>query len=164
MTGKRLSDYQRQILIKLLQIQKLSNHEIAWVLEVDERTIRRRRYQFLETGKLADTPDVSKNAEKLKAENLEKLQQWLQDGHEDALLGDMQAFLKEECGLDVSIPTISRQLKKASGTHRKNGRFKRMRAKKLREAADGQMPSSGDHESEDAADDDDADVDPMGPE
>lgn len=70
MTGKRLSDDRRQILAKLLQIEKLTNHDIAFVLNVDERTIRRRRYEFATTGSLAKARDVSKNAEKLKDEHL----------------------------------------------------------------------------------------------
>jgi MFS transporter, PHS family, inorganic phosphate transporter len=71
MTGKPLNEFQREILRKLLQIQKLTNHDIAFVLEVDERTIRRRRYEFAATGNLAKKRDVSKNAEKLKPLHLE---------------------------------------------------------------------------------------------
>ncbi len=71
MTGKRLSDFQRQILVKLVQISKLNNHDIAFILDFDERTIRRRRYEYAATGSLAPAPNVSKNAEKLKPQYLE---------------------------------------------------------------------------------------------
>ncbi|KAK0730610.1 hypothetical protein B0H67DRAFT_562296 [Lasiosphaeris hirsuta] len=133
MTGKRLSDFHRQILSKLLQIQKLTNHEIAFVLGCDERTIRRRRYEFAATGNLAKGRDVSKNAEKLKPQYLEKLLEWLND-NEDALLEDMQSFLKKQFGLEISIPTISRQLKSSTGTHRRNGRARRIKIRELRQA------------------------------
>ena len=73
MTGKQLSDDHRAILSKLLQIPKLNNHEIAWVLGVDERTVRRRRFEFDATGEIKKHKDVSKNAEKLKPEHLEVL-------------------------------------------------------------------------------------------
>lgn len=73
MTGKQLTDDQRAILAKLLQLPKLSNHEIAWVLGVDVRTIRRRRCEFAATGELKKHKDVSKNAEKLTPQHLEVL-------------------------------------------------------------------------------------------
>ncbi|GAB1311229.1 hypothetical protein MFIFM68171_01439 [Madurella fahalii] len=133
MTGKQLSDDHRAILAKLLQITKLNNHEIAWVLNVDERTIRRRRYEFAATGQLAKHKDVSQNAAKVKPHHLEKLVEWHKD-HPDALLDDMQLFLKKNCGVEVSVPTISRQLKKAYGTFRREGRCARIRSRKQREA------------------------------
>jgi len=134
MTGKQLSDDQRAILSKLLQIPKLNNHEIAWVLGVDERTVRRRRYEFDATGDIKKHKDVSKNAEKLTPEHLEKLIEWHKD-HSDALLDDMQMFLRTQCGLEVSLPTISRQIRKAyGGTFLRNGRCARIRSRKLREA------------------------------
>jgi PHS family inorganic phosphate transporter-like MFS transporter len=71
MTGKQLSDDHRAILAKLLQIPKLNNHEIAYVLNIDERTVRRRRYEFEATGEIKKHKDVSKNAEKLKPQHLE---------------------------------------------------------------------------------------------
>jgi PHS family inorganic phosphate transporter-like MFS transporter len=71
MTGKQLSDDHRAILAKLLQIPKLNNHEIAYVLNIDERTVRRRRYEFEATGEIRKHKDVSKNAEKLKPQHLE---------------------------------------------------------------------------------------------
>lgn len=158
MTGKQLSDDHRAILAKLLQIKKLNNHEIAWVLDVDERTVRRRRYEFEATGEVKKHKDVSKNAEKLKAHHLEvaslschtllwfsaaltqlvrafqKLVEWHKD-HPDALLDDMQLFLRMQCGLEVSLPTVSRQLRKAyGGTFLRNGRCARIRSRKQREA------------------------------
>lgn len=72
MTGKRFTEDQRVLLERMLTLKdKLSNHDIAFILGFDERTIRRRRYEFDANGKIAPPPDVSKNAEKLKAENLE---------------------------------------------------------------------------------------------
>lgn len=68
MTGKQLSDFQRQILGRLFQIQKLTNRDIAGVLDVDERTIRRRRDEWKATGEIRAHKDVSKNAEKFKPE------------------------------------------------------------------------------------------------
>lgn len=64
------------------------------------------------------------------------------------MLEDMQNFLKAEFGLMISVATISRKLKEATGgSHRKNGRGKRMKQKKLREAG-GQPPATGDPEGE----------------
>jgi hypothetical protein len=71
MTGKPLNDFQLGILKKLLQIQKLNNHDIAFVFDCDDRTIRRRRYEFAATGDLKKKRDVGKNAEKLKPELLQ---------------------------------------------------------------------------------------------
>jgi len=68
MTGKQLSESQRQILGRLFQIQKLTNRDIAGVLDVDERTIRRRRDEWRATGEVRAHKDVSKNAEKFKPE------------------------------------------------------------------------------------------------
>ncbi|KAK4178856.1 hypothetical protein QBC36DRAFT_323889 [Triangularia setosa] len=133
MTGKRISDDHRAILTKLLQISKLTNHEIAWVMGVDERTVRRRRAEYTQTGQLAKHKDVSKNAEKFKENHLEKLLAWHKD-HPDALLDDMQLFLKTTTGLEVSLPTISRKLKKSYGTMRRIGRCARIKSRKDREA------------------------------
>ncbi|KAK4158195.1 major facilitator superfamily domain-containing protein [Chaetomidium leptoderma] len=134
MTGKQLSEDHRAILSRLLQISKLNNHEIAWVLGVDERTVRRRRYEFAATGEIKKHKDVSKNAEKLKPDHLEKLVDWHKD-HPDALLDDMQLFLRTQCGLEVSLPTISRQIRKAyGGTFLRSGRCARIRSRKQREA------------------------------
>ncbi|KAL2137093.1 hypothetical protein VTI74DRAFT_9699 [Chaetomium olivicolor] len=134
MTGKQLSDDHRAILSKLLQISKLNNHEVAWILGIDERTVRRRRYEFEATGEVKKHKDVSKNAEKLKQHHLEKLVEWHKD-HPDALLDDMQLFLKTQCGLEVSLPTISRQVRKAyGGTFLRTGRCARIRSRKQREA------------------------------
>ncbi|KAL2172399.1 hypothetical protein VTG60DRAFT_5674 [Thermothelomyces hinnuleus] len=133
MTGKQLTDYQRAILTKLLQLPKLSNHDIAWVLGIDDRTVRRRRYEFETTGEIKKHKDVSKNAEKLTPQHLEKLIEWHKE-HPDALLDDMQRFLRTQCGLEVSLTTISRQIRKAyGGTLLRNGRCARIRARKLRE-------------------------------
>ncbi|KAK3311332.1 major facilitator superfamily domain-containing protein [Chaetomium strumarium] len=134
MTGKQLSDDRRLILSRLLQITKLNNNEIAWVLGVDERTVRRRRYEFEATGEIKKHKDVSKNAEKLKPHHVEKLVVWHRD-HPDALLDDMQLFLRTQCGLEVSIATISRQLRKAyGGTFLRSGRCARIRSRQQRVA------------------------------
>ncbi|KAH8895182.1 hypothetical protein GQ53DRAFT_642306 [Thozetella sp. PMI_491] len=134
--GKRLSDERLQVLERLLQIQKLTNHDIAFALDCDERTVRRRRYQYQQLGKLRHKhPEVAKNAEKLKPKHLEKLQEWLKD-NENVLLDDMQEFLRRECGLEVSVSTISRQLKRASGnsTKRQHGAKARLKLKLERHA------------------------------
>lgn len=157
MTGKQLSDDHRAILAKLLQIQKLNNHDIAWVLNIDDRTVRRRRDEFEATGQLRKHKDVSKNAEKLKPHHLEvrvpirvpvlvaclltmgsrtlqKLVEWHKD-HPDALLDDMRLFLRTHCDLNVSVPTISRQMRKAyGGSFLSRGRWDRIRSRKQREA------------------------------
>ena len=73
MTGKQLSDDHRAILSKLLQIPKLTNREISWVLGVDDRTVRRRRQEYEATGEIKKHKDVSKNAEKVKPQHLEVL-------------------------------------------------------------------------------------------
>ncbi|KAK0656057.1 hypothetical protein B0T16DRAFT_398415 [Cercophora newfieldiana] len=125
MTGKPLNEFQLGILKRLLQIQKLTNQDIAFVLDCDERTIRRRRYEFAATGNLAKKRDVGKNAEKLKPEHLEKLREWLKT-HDDApLLEDCQLFLKTHFDLHVSLQTISRQLRRASGRFRPNSKVRR---------------------------------------
>ncbi|KAK3299083.1 uncharacterized protein B0H64DRAFT_387099 [Chaetomium fimeti] len=134
MTGKQLSDDHRAILSKLLQIPKLTNREISWVLDIDDRTVRRRRHEFEATGEIKKHKDVSKNAEKLKPQHMEKLVAWHKD-HPDALLDDMQMFLRIECGLEVSRPTVSRQIRKAyGGAFRRSGRCARLRSRKQREA------------------------------
>ncbi|KAK3487345.1 hypothetical protein B0T13DRAFT_113654 [Neurospora crassa] len=134
MTGKRFTEDQRVLLERMLTLRdKLSNHDIAFILGFDERTIRRRRYEFEANGRIAPPPDVSKNAEKLKAENLEKLVEWLKY-NDDALIEDMQKFLKEACDCNVSRATISRQLKKVTKEDRQLGRVKRLKAREKRAA------------------------------
>jgi hypothetical protein len=64
----RMSMEARQILERLLQMPKVNNQEIAWVMGLDQRTVRRRRAQFLKTGTLTTARPVSKNAEKIKPE------------------------------------------------------------------------------------------------
>lgn len=60
--------------------------------------------------------------------------EWHKD-HPDALLDDMQLFLRTQCGIEVSLPTVSRQLRKAyGGTLLRNGRCARIRSRKQREA------------------------------
>ncbi|KAK3396511.1 hypothetical protein B0T20DRAFT_273569 [Sordaria brevicollis] len=138
MTGKRFTEEQRLILERMLTLKdKLKNHEIAFIMGFDERTIRRRRYEYEANGKIAPPPDVSKNAEKLKPETLQKLLDWLKD-NDHAIIEDMQKFLKEACNCNVSRATISRQLKKATKEDRQLGRVKRLkeRAKMAAEGRD----------------------------
>jgi MFS transporter, PHS family, inorganic phosphate transporter len=60
--------------------------------------------------------------------------EWHKD-HPDALLDDMQLFLRTQCGLEVSLPTISRQVRKANGgAFLRSGRCERIRSRKQREA------------------------------
>ncbi|KAK3354134.1 hypothetical protein B0H65DRAFT_1390 [Neurospora tetraspora] len=134
MTGKRFTEDQRVLLERMLTLKdKLSNHDIAFILGFDERTIRRRRYEFEANGRIAPPPDVSKNAEKLKAVTLEKLVEWVKE-NPDALIEDMQKFLKEACDCNVSKATISRQLKKVTNEDRQLGRVKRLKARAKRAA------------------------------
>jgi len=60
---------------------------------------------------------------------VQKLVEWLKD-HDDALLEDCQLFLKRELGLEVSLPTISRQLVKATGKARTRGRARRVKQRR----------------------------------
>lgn len=47
----------------------------------------------------------------------------------------MQLFLRTQCGLEVSLPTISRQVRKANGgAFLRSGRCARIRSRKQREA------------------------------
>lgn len=70
-TSNRLSTFQRGILEKLLQIPKLTNAEIAVVLDCDKRTIQRRRLQFNNTGAVSNSSKTAKNAEKMKQHHVE---------------------------------------------------------------------------------------------
>jgi len=64
----------------------------------------------------------------------QRLVEWHKD-HPDALLDDMQMFLRTQCGIEVSLPTISRQIRKAyGGTFLRSGRCARIRSRKQREA------------------------------
>lgn len=60
---------------------------------------------------------------------MQKLVEWLKD-HDDALLEDCQLFLKRELGLEISLPTISRQLVKATGKPRTRGRARRVKQRR----------------------------------
>lgn len=71
MAGKQLSEDRRSILGRLFQIPKLDNREIAFILNINERTVRRRRDEFNATGQVHKHKDVSKNAMKLKPGDLE---------------------------------------------------------------------------------------------
>ena len=76
----------------------------------------------------------------------------------------MQLFLRTQCGLEVSLPTISRQIRKAyGGTFLRNGRCARIRSRKQREAEgrsialELQQGSGGDNSSPDNGNGDDND-------
>ena len=76
----------------------------------------------------------------------------------------MQLFLRTQCGLEVSLPTISRQIRKAyGGTFLRNGRCARIRSRKQREAEgrsialELQQGSGGDNSSPDNSNGDDND-------
>ena len=78
----------------------------------------------------------------------------------------MQLFLRTQCGLEVSLPTISRQIRKAyGGTFLRNGRCARIRSRKQREAEgrsialELQQGSGGDNSSPDNGNGDDNDND-----
>ncbi len=159
-TSNRLSKDNLEILERLLHVGKLTNRDIAYVFKCDERTVRRRKYQYLELGKLVHKhPEVAKNAEKMKPEHLEvsllllmaglwltlrqKLQEWHKD-NENALLEDMQKFLEQECGLMVSVSTISRHWKVANGSARKRqrGTKRRPKLKQERDSKGGELDRS----------------------
>ncbi|KAH6625985.1 hypothetical protein B0J18DRAFT_464041 [Chaetomium sp. MPI-SDFR-AT-0129] len=94
---------------------EVHNEEIAFVLNVNQRTVRRRQYEFAVIGELKTPEDVNKNAAKLTLEHLERVIKW----HETrpvALLEAMQLFLQTQCGVGVSIFTVSRQTRKADGS------------------------------------------------
>ncbi len=66
--------------------------------------------------------------------SIQKLVEW-HKSHPDALLGDMQDFLRAQCGLEISLPTISRQIRKSyGGTFLREGVSARRRLKRQREA------------------------------
>ncbi|KAL1843151.1 hypothetical protein VTJ49DRAFT_2901 [Mycothermus thermophilus] len=140
MTGKQLNEEQRALLARCFQVKKLTNAEIAFILNVSITTIQRRRIEYEKTGVLKPHRDVSKNAEKLKPHHLEvdlfsqKLVEWHKD-HPDALLYDMQLFLRVHCGVNLSTSTISRQFRKAIGvTSRLSGTKARIMSRRRREA------------------------------
>ncbi|KAL2269860.1 hypothetical protein VTJ83DRAFT_2044 [Remersonia thermophila] len=134
MTGKQLNEEQRALLARCFQVKKLTNADISFILNISIKTVQRRRIEYQETGLLKPHKDVSKNAEKLKPHHLEKLVEWHQS-HPDALLEDMQLFLRVHCGLELSTSTISRQLRKAIGVDsRLSGTKARVKSRRRREA------------------------------
>ena len=93
----------------------------------------------------------------------QKLVAWHKD-HPDALLDDMQLFLETECNLKVSVPTISRGLRKMYGTPRREGRSARIKSRKQRQAEgrtiaaelrQNEGPNGGSGDANDDAEDDD---------
>ncbi|KAK1757604.1 hypothetical protein QBC47DRAFT_376474 [Echria macrotheca] len=120
MTGRPLNGFQLDILKRLFQVPKLTTPDIAFILQVRDRTIQRRRDEFKTTGDLRKKKAVGKNAEKLKPEYLEKLIEWLET-HDEAQLDECQEFLRQEFEVDISTATISRRLKKATGKKRPHG-------------------------------------------
>lgn len=76
----------------------------------------------------------------------------------------MQLFLETECNLKVSVPTISRGLRKLYGTPRREGRSARIKSRKQRQAEgrtiaselrQNEVPNGGDDDANDDADDGD---------
>lgn len=91
---------------------------------------------------------------------MQKLVDWLKD-HDDALLEDCQLFLRRELGLEVSLPTISRQLVKATGKARTRGRARRVKQRREgtrvqldislgRRKKDGEETGEGEEEEEES--------------
>lgn len=68
--GKRLDPNQKHVLLHLLQVPKLNNGDISKILDVDERTISRRRAQLRSLGHLSPQRNF-KGAEKMRPWHLE---------------------------------------------------------------------------------------------
>lgn len=83
---------------------------------------------FLERPSPLPSPGVTDDPR-----DAQKLMEWTAE-HPDAFLGDMQLFLKKQFGVDISIPTISRQLRNTLGTQRRKGRAQRLKAREQRQA------------------------------
>lgn len=77
--SRRLDKDEKNVLLHLLQAPKLTNVDIARILNVDERTITRRRKQLNTLGHLSPERNV-KGAEKLHEWQLEVRPQT--DGHD----------------------------------------------------------------------------------
>lgn len=68
--SRRLDKSEKNVLVHLLQAPKLTNGDIARIIDVDERTISRRRKQLRTLGHLSPERNV-KGAEKLRPWHLE---------------------------------------------------------------------------------------------
>lgn len=68
--SRRLDKSEKNVLVHLLQAPKLTNGDIAKIIDVDERTISRRRKQLRTLGHLSPERNV-KGAEKLRPWHLE---------------------------------------------------------------------------------------------
>lgn len=68
--SRRLDKAEKGVLVHLLQAPKLTNGDIAKIIDVDERTISRRRKQLRTLGHLSPERNV-KGAEKLRPWHLE---------------------------------------------------------------------------------------------
>ncbi|ROV86901.1 hypothetical protein VMCG_10880 [Cytospora schulzeri] len=110
--SRRLDKDEKNVLVHLLQAPKLTNGDIARILNVDERTITRRRKQLNTLGHLSPERNV-KGAEKLHEWQLEKVITLLEE-QPDLQLKDIQDFLQKEYDLKVTVSTISRQLSRAN--------------------------------------------------
>jgi hypothetical protein len=79
---------------------------------------------------------------------VQKLVEW-HKSQPDALLGDMQEFLRTQCGLEISIPTISRQIRKSyGGMFLREGVSARRRLKKQREAEGRSLVTGTQHQQQ----------------
>lgn len=110
--SRRLDKNEKNVLLHLLQAPKLTNNDIARILDVDERTVSRRRKQLRTLGHLSPERN-SKGAEKLRPWHLARVIALL-DQDNDLQLKDCQDFLAAEFDLHVTLSTISRQLKRAN--------------------------------------------------
>lgn len=68
--SRRLDKNEKNVLLHLLQAPKLTNNDIARIIDVDERTVSRRRKQLRTIGHLSPERN-SKGAEKLRPWHLE---------------------------------------------------------------------------------------------
>lgn len=153
--SRRLDKTEKNVLVHLLQAPKLTNGDIAKIIDVDERTISRRRKQLRTLGHLSPERNV-KGAEKLRPWHLEVCRplapglhassRWDTLGggradqklssqrviarleeNNDLQLKDIQEYLKKEFDLHVTVSTISRQLSRANHARARRPGYKTTR-------------------------------------
>ncbi|KAJ4404226.1 hypothetical protein N0V82_010530 [Gnomoniopsis sp. IMI 355080] len=123
--SRRLDKSEKNVLVHLLQAPKLTNGDIAKIIDVDERTISRRRKQLRTLGHLSPERNV-KGAQKLMPWHLEKIIALLEE-NDDFQLKDVQDFLQKEFDLHVTVSTISRQLSRAGHARARRPGYKNTR-------------------------------------
>ncbi|KAF3765978.1 hypothetical protein M406DRAFT_351260 [Cryphonectria parasitica EP155] len=136
--ARRLDQAEKNVLVHLLQAPKLTNGDIAKIIDVDERTVSRRRRQLRTLGHLSPEKNF-KGAEKLRPWHLEERERdrvglplpqriiALLAENNDLHLKDVQEFLKKEFDLHVTVSTISRQLSRANHARARRPGYKTTR-------------------------------------